>query len=157
MFTQTRRRQALSVSTLFLPATKNTCKIYMYMYVYMYSKIQCVHVREMKKKEERSKQGQTNNKAKQHSTPKAVTFPKKNELGLEPVTLYTLDRVHYHLNYTCTVCACMYIHVYTYSSKLPSSMIKKLFAMKRSKVSRRHTFLVAWKPLREESSLTEWW
>ena len=37
----------------------------------------CVHVRE---KEERSKQGQTNNKAKQHSTPKAVTLPKKNEL-----------------------------------------------------------------------------
>ena len=39
-------------------------------------------------KEERSEQGQTNNKAKQHSTPKAVTFPKKNELprvGLEPV------------------------------------------------------------------------
>ena len=30
-------------------------------------------------KEERSKQGQTN-KAKQHSTPKAVTFPRKNEL-----------------------------------------------------------------------------
>ena len=45
--------------------------------------------------EERSKQGQTNNKAKQHITPKAVTFPKKNELprvGLEPTTLYTLDR-----------------------------------------------------------------
>ena len=44
------------------------------------------------------KQGQTNNKAKQHSTPKAVTFPKKNELpqvGLEPTTLYTLDRVLY--------------------------------------------------------------
>ena len=43
------------------------------------------------RKEERSKQGQTNNKAKQHSTPKAVTFPKKNELprvGLEPMTLY---------------------------------------------------------------------
>ena len=35
-------------------------------------------------------------KAKQHSTPKAVTFPKKNELprvGFEPTTLYTLDRV----------------------------------------------------------------
>ena len=30
-------------------------------------------------KEERKKQGQTN-KAKQHSTPKAVTFPRKNEL-----------------------------------------------------------------------------
>ena len=37
----------------------------------------CVCVR---RKEKRSKQGQTNNKAKQHSTPKAVTFPKKNEL-----------------------------------------------------------------------------
>ena len=34
----------------------------------------------MRRKEERSKQGQTNNKAKQHSTPKAVTFSKKNEL-----------------------------------------------------------------------------
>ena len=34
----------------------------------------------MRRKEERSKQGQTNNKAKQHSIPKAVTFPKKNEL-----------------------------------------------------------------------------
>ena len=31
-------------------------------------------------KEGRSKQGQTNNKAKQSSTPKVVTFPKKNEL-----------------------------------------------------------------------------
>ena len=42
------------------------------------------------RKEERSKQGQTNNKAKQYSTPKAVTFPKKNELplvGLESTTL----------------------------------------------------------------------
>ena len=47
----------------------------------------------MRRKKERSKQGQTN-KAKQHSTPKAVTFPRKNELpqvGLEPTTLYTLD------------------------------------------------------------------
>ena len=45
-------------------------------------------------RDERSKQGQIN-KAKQQSTPKAVTFPKKNELpwvGLEPTTLYTLDR-----------------------------------------------------------------
>ena len=31
-------------------------------------------------KEGRKEQGQTKNKAKQHSTPKAVTFPKKNEL-----------------------------------------------------------------------------
>ena len=44
-------------------------------------------MRDERRKEERSKQGQTNNKAKQHSTPKAVTFPKKNELpqvGIEP-------------------------------------------------------------------------
>ena len=34
----------------------------------------------MRRKEEISKQGQTNNKAKQHSTPNAVTFPRKNEL-----------------------------------------------------------------------------
>ena len=57
------------------------------------------------KKEGKSKQGQTNNKVKQHSTPKAVTFPKKNELprvGLEPTTLYTLDRaLHVHPNNTC--------------------------------------------------------
>ena len=33
-------------------------------------------------REERSKQGHTNNKAMQHNTPKAVTFPKKNELPL---------------------------------------------------------------------------
>ena len=42
------------------------------------------------------------NKAKQHSTPKAVTFPRKNELpqvGLEPTTLYTLDRALYQLSY----------------------------------------------------------
>ena len=34
-----------------------------------------VHVLMRDEKEGRSKQGQTNNKAKQHSTPKAVTFP----------------------------------------------------------------------------------
>ena len=48
----------------------------------------------MRRKEERSKQGQIN-KPKQHSIPKAVTFSNKNELprvGLEPTTLYTLDR-----------------------------------------------------------------
>ena len=43
-------------------------------------------------KEERSKQGQTNKQGKAtHNTPKAVTFPKKNErpqVGLEPMILY---------------------------------------------------------------------
>ena len=45
----------------------------------------------MRRKEQRRKQGQINDKAKQHSTHKVVTFPKKNELprvGLEPTTLY---------------------------------------------------------------------
>ena len=50
----------------------------------------CVHVLMRDEKEGRKKQAcQTNNKAKQHSTPKTVTFPKKNELpqvGLEPNT-----------------------------------------------------------------------
>ena len=41
----------------------------------------CVHVNERcRRKEGRKKQGHKNNKAKQHSTLKAVTFPKKNEL-----------------------------------------------------------------------------
>ena len=43
--------------------------------LYMY-----IHVLMRDEKEGRSKQGQTNNMVKQHSTPKAVTFPKKNEL-----------------------------------------------------------------------------
>ena len=63
-----------------------------------------VHVNE--RWEGRREQGQTNNKAKQNSTPKAVTFTKKNELpwvGQEPTTLYTLDRALYQLS--------MYIHV----------------------------------------------
>ena len=44
----------------------------------------------MRRKKEASKVKQTN-KTKQHSTPKVVTFPRKNELlqvGLEPMTLY---------------------------------------------------------------------
>ena len=57
-------------------------------------------MRDETRKEERSKQDQTNNKAKQHSTPKAVTFPKKNELpqvGLEPTTLYYMYTCMYML------------------------------------------------------------
>ena len=41
----------------------------------------------------------------QHTTPKAVTFPKKNELsrvGLEPMILYTLDRAFYHVRVNCS-------------------------------------------------------
>ena len=77
----------------------------------------------MRSKKERSKQGQTNkqtNKAKQHSSPKAVTFPRKNELprvGLEPTTLYTLDRVLYQLSYRGSSAGwaqISHVHVYTH-------------------------------------------
>ena len=54
----------------------------------------------MRRKKERSKQGQTN-KAKQHSTPKAVNLPKKNELprvGLETTTLYTDEQANHQLS-----------------------------------------------------------
>ena len=59
----------------------------------------------MRRKEERSKQGQTNNKAKQHNTPKAVTFPKINELPR--VGLYMFAAV-----YSAT-CTCTGIYIYT--------------------------------------------
>ena len=44
-------------------------------------------------KEGRNKQARSN---KQHSTPKAVTFPKLPHVGLKPTTLYTPDRALYH-------------------------------------------------------------
>ena len=58
-----------------------------------------IHVLMRDEKEVRKKQARSyKQQAKQHSTPKAVTFPKKNELpqvGLEHTTLYTLDRALY--------------------------------------------------------------
>ena len=39
-----------------------------------------VHVHVLMGDEKEGRKKQTNNKAKQHSTPKAVTFPEKNEL-----------------------------------------------------------------------------
>ena len=60
----------------------------------------------MRRKEERSKQGQTNNKAKQHSTPKAVTFPQKNELHVHVYTsgMYIHVHVHVHVKNTYPIC-----------------------------------------------------
>ena len=54
-------------------------------------------------KEGRKKQA-GHNKGKQHNTPEAVTFLKKNELprmGFEHMTLRTLDRMLYHLHVEC--------------------------------------------------------
>ena len=55
--------------------------------LYVYTCI-CIHVSMGDEKEGRQKQARSNkHKAKQYSTPKAVTFPKKNELpqvGLKP-------------------------------------------------------------------------
>ena len=60
----------------------------------------------MRDKGGRKKQARSNKQqSKQHSTPKAVTFPKKNEqpcVELEPTTLHTLDRVLYQLSYRCS-------------------------------------------------------
>ena len=47
-----------------------------------------------RRKEERSKQGHINNKAKQHNTPEAITFPKKNELP--QVGFHIHVHVHVH-------------------------------------------------------------
>ena len=66
----------------------------------------CFNERWEGRNKEASKVKETN---KQHSTPKAVTFPKKNELprvGLESTPLYTLDRAVYHW---ATKAACIYI------------------------------------------------
>ena len=77
----------------------------------------------MRRKKERSKQAtRQSNKAKQHSTPKAVTFPKKSELpwvGLEPTTLYNkymyiiiVYRLLYiHAYYGMCVCNDVHVHV----------------------------------------------
>ena len=60
-------------------------------------------MRDERRKEERSKQGQTKNKAKQHSTPKAVTFPKKNEL----LMYTTLHSPLLYMQCTCLVLSYM--------------------------------------------------
>ena len=62
----------------------------MYMYIFKNMYIQC-HVNERcRRKEERSKQGRTNNKAKQHNSPKVVIFLKENEL---PQVLWRLHDI----------------------------------------------------------------
>ena len=90
----------------------------------------------MRRKKERSKQGQTNKQGKATQHTQGI-FPRKNELprvGLEPTTLYTLDRALYQLSYrgssadraqltcTCTcICSCIsyegFIHVQCRSPK----------------------------------------
>ena len=60
----------------------------------------------------RKKQARSNKqgKATQHSTSKAVTFPKKNELpqvGLEPTTLSLMLTIMYiHVSLSC-MCECV--------------------------------------------------
>ena len=66
-----------------------------------------VHVLMRDEKEGRKKASKVKqtNKAKQHSTPKAATYP-ENELsrvGLEPTTLHTLDRALYHMYMPCSL------------------------------------------------------
>ena len=64
------------------------------LHVHVHVHVHILHVLMRDEKEGRKKQARSNKQQgnlKQHSTPKAVTFPKKNELprvGLEPTTLY---------------------------------------------------------------------
>ena len=68
-----RKMFCLSVNNIIF-TSRSKFKIYRYN-IYYY-----IHVLMRDEKEGRKKQARsTNNKAKQHSTPKAVTFPKKNE------------------------------------------------------------------------------
>ena len=69
-----------------------TCCVCLMMYMYMFQW-------GMRRKEKISKVKQTTRQSNAAHTPKAVTFPKKNELprvGLEPTILCTLDRALYH-------------------------------------------------------------
>ena len=78
---------ANGIAMLFYP-----CRVHVDIIIYMLMRD------EEGRKKEASKVIQTAIKAKQRRTPKAVTFPKENELprvGLEPMTLYTLDRTLY--------------------------------------------------------------
>ena len=71
-------------------------------------------------KEERIRQGQTNNKAKQHSTRKAVTFPKKNELprmGLNMPGLLLHTELMVSLFIRCT----MRCEIWAQPAELPCS------------------------------------
>ena len=74
----------------------------MYRYMYIYMLMRDVEGRKEGRKEEASKAMHTNNKAKQHSTPKAVTFPKKKKVprvGFKPTTLCALDRTLMYTHY----------------------------------------------------------
>ena len=70
-------------------------RMYVRSYTHVYTMDSYIHTKVLDdipctclRKEERSKQGQPNNKAKQHSTPKAVSFPKKIELPQVACTLW---------------------------------------------------------------------
>ena len=70
-------------------------------------------------KEGRKKQARSNKQTTRQSNtvhPKAVSFPKKNELhrvGLEPTTLHSIDRHMYMYMYICTILH-VQIHVHVY-------------------------------------------
>ena len=84
-----------------------------------------VHVlmRDERSKEERSKQGQANNKAKQHSTPKAVTFPKKNEwLGWDSKPRHSTLLTE--CSTTELQCTCVYIDINTIMCSLSRFVVK---------------------------------
>ena len=90
-------------------------------------------MRDERRKEERSKQGQTKNKAKQHSTPKAVTFPKKNEL-LMYTTLHSP-----HMQCTCLVLSYMLMRDEEGRKKEASKVIQITIKAKQHSTSKAVT------------------
>ena len=85
-----------------------------------------MHVLRRDEKEGRKKQARSinNNKAMQHNTPKAVTFPKKSELSrveLEPTTLSTpemyvhnivqIPYISYYNKYMCLLKCVLYMYI----------------------------------------------
>ena len=72
---------------------KSAYNVHTRLQVQLYTCMLVIHVLMRDEKEERKKQAWSNkhtNKAKQHSTPKAILLPEKNEVprvGLKPTTL----------------------------------------------------------------------
>ena len=76
------------------------------------------------REEERSKQ--TTKQSNTAHPRQSVTFPKKNELprvGLEPTTLYTLDRMLYQYVQLIQIFCLVHIHVHVTSNKLVAVLI----------------------------------
>ena len=92
----------------------------------------------MRDEKEKSKQGQTNkqtNKAKQHSTPKVVTFPEKNELPQ-----VGLERTLMHISSRPFICETLPLMVHSSSrNQSPSRDVRSLSLSRAAELVHTHT------------------